>query len=612
MSLTKKWQKGLITNFEYLIHLNTLAGRSFNDLTQYPVFPFILADYKSETIDSANSSTFRDLTKPMGAQNHERLMKFIGKFNDIITYSPDDTPYFYGSHYSNIGTVLHYMVRLEPFSQYLFEFQSGKFDVPDRSFYSLGHTWELSSSKSGSDVKELIPEFFFFPDFLSNENHYDLGVKQDGATVDDVILPPWSGQNPRKFIQMHREILESSFVSKNLHHWIDLIFGYQQTGEEAIKAYNVFYPLTYEGAKDINAITDPVTKQATIAQINNYGQTPKQIFYKPHLARKVIEPLDTIQLNPDKLKTYPIYSIGGPIAFLSMINNEPVVLGPNKTILWPEGDKMLQWGSWDSRILILDLKPPNQAVTSLWWPSLNLDRITCFDMTRSGTIIAVAGSESSLVRVWKKTPRLHSGPKKTPSKGVDKNVITIELITLLDGHKSKVKCIKVSQEFNIIVSGSTDKSAIIWDCRRLRYVRSLEGHSGPVVALSIHPYLGDIVTVDKNDNGSNIYLWSINGKLISKCFDYNEILCVTFTTTKPGLGKNIIISGHKNGKIKLWDYEELTLIRVLEGHESPVTALYVNDDNTQLLSGDSGGLLFCHLLRFFIDHKPPLGLELGL
>lgn len=30
------------------MHLNTIAGRTYNDLMQYPVFPWIIADYKSE------------------------------------------------------------------------------------------------------------------------------------------------------------------------------------------------------------------------------------------------------------------------------------------------------------------------------------------------------------------------------------------------------------------------------------------------------------------------------------------------------------------------------------------------------------------------------------
>ena len=41
-------QRGEISNFEYLMCLNTLAGRSYNDLMQYPVFPWVVADYESE------------------------------------------------------------------------------------------------------------------------------------------------------------------------------------------------------------------------------------------------------------------------------------------------------------------------------------------------------------------------------------------------------------------------------------------------------------------------------------------------------------------------------------------------------------------------------------
>ena len=53
------WRQGEITNFEYLTELNKLAGRTFNDLMQYPVFPFILADYKSQELDLRRKETFR-------------------------------------------------------------------------------------------------------------------------------------------------------------------------------------------------------------------------------------------------------------------------------------------------------------------------------------------------------------------------------------------------------------------------------------------------------------------------------------------------------------------------------------------------------------------------
>lgn len=65
-----------------------------------------------------------------------------------------------------------------------------------------------------------------------------------------------------------RKALESDYVSNNLHKWIDLIFGYKQRGQEAIKAKNVFFHLTYEGMVTIEDIKDPVQKMALKDQIN--------------------------------------------------------------------------------------------------------------------------------------------------------------------------------------------------------------------------------------------------------------------------------------------------------------------------------------------------------
>ena len=41
-NMTLQWQNGLISNFQYLLYLNSAADRSFNDLTQYPVSNTIL------------------------------------------------------------------------------------------------------------------------------------------------------------------------------------------------------------------------------------------------------------------------------------------------------------------------------------------------------------------------------------------------------------------------------------------------------------------------------------------------------------------------------------------------------------------------------------------
>ena len=98
----------------------------------------------------------------------------------------------------------------------------------------------VGSPLNMADVKELIPEFFYLPDFLVNANRFDLGCKQSGVALEDVVLPPWAENDPREFIRLHRAALESDYVSQHLHEWIDLIFGYKQQGPAAVESINLF------------------------------------------------------------------------------------------------------------------------------------------------------------------------------------------------------------------------------------------------------------------------------------------------------------------------------------------------------------------------------------
>lgn len=78
--MTQKWEAGELTNFEYLMHLNSLAGRSYNDLNQYPVFPWILKDYDSTDLDLTDPDIYRDLSKPMGDQTPKRAQEFRERY----------------------------------------------------------------------------------------------------------------------------------------------------------------------------------------------------------------------------------------------------------------------------------------------------------------------------------------------------------------------------------------------------------------------------------------------------------------------------------------------------------------------------------------------------
>ena len=99
-----EWQRGNITNYDYLLLLNSAAGRTVQDLSRYPVFPWVIADYKSKTLDLTKEETFRDLCKPIGALNEKRLNYFQQRLEGMADM---EDSFLYGTHYSAAGYVLY-------------------------------------------------------------------------------------------------------------------------------------------------------------------------------------------------------------------------------------------------------------------------------------------------------------------------------------------------------------------------------------------------------------------------------------------------------------------------------------------------------------------------
>ena len=189
----------------------------------------------------------RDLSKPIGALNPERLKCLETRYEQL----PTEEKYLFGTHYSAPGYVIGYKLRSDPW--YMLKLQSWKFDVPDRLFYSIEKDW--GNCYEHDCYKELIPEFFMMnPDFLKNKLNLDLGRRQNNKVVSDVQLPKWAKNDPSFYLFTMRKSLESEHVSQRLHLWIDLIFGYKQSGEAAIKAKNLFHPRSYEGSIDLDSI----------------------------------------------------------------------------------------------------------------------------------------------------------------------------------------------------------------------------------------------------------------------------------------------------------------------------------------------------------------------
>ncbi|XP_053316593.1 lipopolysaccharide-responsive and beige-like anchor protein [Spea bombifrons] len=460
-NMTQRWQHREISNFEYLMFLNTIAGRSYNDLNQYPVFPWVITNYESEELDLTLPSNFRDLSKPVGALNPKRAAFFAERYE---SWEDDQVPKFhYGTHYSTSGFVLSWLLRMEPFTTFFLNLQGGKFDHADRTFSSVSRAWR-NSQRDTSDIKELIPEFYYLPEMFVNFNNYNLGVMDDGTVVSDVELPPWA-KTPEQFVRINRLALESEFVSCQLHQWIDLIFGYKQQGPEAVRALNVFYYLTYEGAVNLNSITDPILREGVEAQIRSFGQTPSQLLIEPHPPRssamQVTPLMFTDQAQHDVIMVLKFPS-NSPVTHIAA-NTQPGLANP--AVITVTTNRLFAVNKWHSLPahqgavqdqpyqLPVEIDPLIASNTGMHRRQISdlLDQSIqvhsqCFVITADNRFILVCG-------FWDKSFRVYSTD-------------TGKLTQVVFGHWDVVTCLARSESYIggdcYVLSGSRDATLLLW------------------------------------------------------------------------------------------------------------------------------------------------------
>ncbi|KAJ5653278.1 hypothetical protein N7490_000281 [Penicillium lividum] len=558
---TRKWVRGEISNFHYLMLINTLAGRTFNDLTQYPVFPWVLADYTSEELDLTNPKTFRDLSKPMGCQTPDREAGFRERYNAFAEMGDDNSPPFhYGTHYSSAMIVCSYLIRLQPFVKSYLLLQGGTFDHADRLFYSIRKAWESASRGNMTDVRELTPEFFYLPEFLINSNKYDFGLLQNQTTaIDSVELPPWAKGDPKIFIQKHREALESPYVSENLHHWIDLVFGSKQKGEAAVESVNVFHHLSYRGAKDLDAIDDPMERLATIGIIHNFGQTPHQIFQRTHPQREDdrhrIPRLDTLA---ESLTQMPLslLDIEERVSTLSMKQDRLLCTAALRLNVPPTYDQYMEWGFFDGSVRFYSTDSRKMLGH---FEHLHVGQLSYASFADSRTLIT-CGTDCT-ISLWTVT---------STSRSID-----LQPIGSLFGHRAPVTVLAVSRSFSAMLSASNDGQIMLWDLNRRCFVRALPTE-GTVDCARINDVTGDIIVC----RGNRITMYTLNGDVlvdqpVCESTDDHVLSCVFYEGVQnEWLERELVLTGHSRGVVNIWAKNirdglfELELIRQLHHTDS--------------------------------------------
>ncbi|XP_041053261.1 WD repeat-containing protein 81 isoform X2 [Carcharodon carcharias] len=216
--LLTDWVHGRISNFSYLMGLNRLAGRRPGDPNYHPVLPWVV-----------------DFTVPYGKFRDLRKSKFRLNKGDKqldFTYQMTKEAFVAGGQTGEQLHVPHHISDiLSDITYYVYKARRTPRSVLCSHVRSQWEPNEYPASMERMQSwtpDECIPEFYTDPTIFQSI-HPDMP---------DLDIPAWCGSY-QEFIDIHRKLLESKEVSLNLHHWIDLTFGYKLTGKEAVKAKNV-------------------------------------------------------------------------------------------------------------------------------------------------------------------------------------------------------------------------------------------------------------------------------------------------------------------------------------------------------------------------------------
>ena len=300
--LCGKWSKWKISTLKMLMIINIYANRSYNDINQYPVFPWIITNYE-DNIDfndelKINSKLIRSFGTPMGMldfneKSSNRKNNFLEHWKSLEEDEEKQPDYDrYLTHYSTSTYVSYYLVRTFPFSHIRIELQGSKFDEAERLFLSMSNCFNCAISEK-TDLRELIPEMFCFPEMFYNINELNLGEISENdekkKIVQDVDMPKWCEEENKnmgyEFIKKHRELLESPEINETINEWINIIFGNKQKGKEAKKINNLYLSQTYDDYEEIYD-KENLENKLHKNRLVEFGVTPNQIFKYDTIKRK--------------------------------------------------------------------------------------------------------------------------------------------------------------------------------------------------------------------------------------------------------------------------------------------------------------------------------------
>ena len=270
-NLTQSYQKGKFSNYDYILYLNKYSTRTYNDSSQYPVFPWLVKDYNKiqkilnslDNKETIHEADFRDMKYPISSQNQKDRDSYM---EDFIA-DEGEFPHHLNTHYSTSAYLYYYLARINPFGTNLIKLQNNSLEDSSRMFLSFKETEDILFNNNNKDNRELIPDFFCYIDFYCNLNCFFFGIEKEKTIIDDINFEKYEQTKDFKnnisiyvnALLKHKKLFNNSAISKILPQWVDIIFGKKQLPkkrEECLESCNIYGEYAYEQLLDLQKYID--------------------------------------------------------------------------------------------------------------------------------------------------------------------------------------------------------------------------------------------------------------------------------------------------------------------------------------------------------------------
>uniref|UniRef100_A0A8B9IY58 Lipopolysaccharide-responsive and beige-like anchor protein n=1 Tax=Amazona collaria TaxID=241587 RepID=A0A8B9IY58_9PSIT len=584
-NMTQRWQHREISNFEYLMFLNTIAGRTYNDLNQYPVFPWVITNYESEELDLTLPSNFRDLSKPIGALNPKRAAFFAERYE---SWEDEQVPKFhYGTHYSTASFALTWLLRIEPFTTLFLNLQGGKFDHADRTFSSVSRAWR-NSQRDTSDIKELIPEFYYLPEIFVNSNNYNLGVMDDGTVVSDVELPPWA-KTPEEFVRINRLAVEAQIRSfgqtpsqlliephppRSSAMKVSPLMFTEQAQQDVIMVlkFPSNSPVAHVAANTQPGLATPAVITVTanrLFAVNKWHNLPAHqgaVQDQPYQLPVEIDPLIASNTGMHRRQ-------------ITDLLDQSIQVHSQCFVITSDNRYVLVCGFWDKsfRVYSTDSGKLIQVIFGHW------DVVTCLARSESyigGNCYILSGSRDATLLLWYwngKTNIIGDNPRgdfATPR-------------AILTGHDYEITCATICAELGLVISGSKEGPCLIHSMNG-DLLRTLEG---PEILEGPRNCLRPKLIQASREGQCVIYyenglfcVFSVNGRLQATMETDDKIRAIQLS--RDG---QYLLTGGDNGVVMVWQMWDLKQLFAYPGCDAGIRSMALSYDQRCIMTGMASG-----------------------